>query len=77
MTDQVFKPKPTAEGLRRYPPDGYYHAPDGFFVEPVSDPCTCDEHCAIPCEGENDCECPACSLRSVVWHHDGSVYPTN
>lgn len=72
---EPFQAKPTDEGLRRYPPDGYYHAPDGFFVEPASDPCTCDEHCEDPCVGLSDCECQACSLRSVVEHHDGSMYP--
>jgi len=70
-----FQAKPTAEGLRRYPPYGSYHAPDGFFLKPASDPCTCDEHCEDPCVGLSDCECQACSLRSVVEHHDGSSYP--
>jgi len=72
---ESFKAKPSAEGLRRYPPDGHFHAPAGFFDEPASDACTCDEHCEDPCMGETDCECQACSLRSVVEHHDGSVYP--
>lgn len=67
--------QPTPEGKRRYPPDGYYRAPDGFFNDPESGPCTCDEHCANPCRGESSCECDGCSLRSVVEHHDGSLYP--
>jgi len=74
---EPFNPKPTAEGFRRYPPDGHYHAPADYFDQPASDPCTCDEHCENPCVGESDCECQACSLRSVVEHHDGSVYPTD
>lgn len=62
---EPFQAEPTAQGLRRYPPDGFYHAPAGFFTEPVSDPCV----------GLSDCECQACSLRSVVEHHDGSECP--
>lgn len=61
-------PKPTAEGIRRYPPDGYYvvPAPESIDLLSVRDPCTCDEHCADPCMGATSCECLACSLRSVV-----------
>ena len=64
----AFTPKPTTEGLQRYPPDGYYHIPDGIDLASVSDPCTCDEHCDNPCIGATSCECLACSLRSVVEH---------
>jgi hypothetical protein len=61
---------PTAEGFKRYPPDGRYHTPEGYFTELASDPCTCCEHCENPCIGLSDCECQACSLRSVVEHGD-------
>ena len=76
MNEPIFNQKPTAEGIRRFPPDGYYHAPKGFFTAPASDPCTCEPGCEDPCVGESDCECQACSLRSVVEHHDGSDYST-
>jgi hypothetical protein len=72
---------PTEEGKRRYPPTGYYFAPEGFFQtefegEVIGEPCTCDEHCAKPCRGESgDCECGACSLQSVVFHDAGQLYP--
>jgi hypothetical protein len=72
---QPFMPKPTPEGLKRYPPDGRYPAPEGFFDEPASDPCTCEPHCENPCVGESDCECLACSLRSVVENDAGQTYP--
>lgn len=41
---------PTAEGLRRWEPDGMY---DGV-------PCTCKETCKDPCKGERGCKCEAC-----------------
>lgn len=66
---------PTAEGKRRYPPDGIYHAPEGLFTEPASDVCTCTDDCSIPCMGEGGCECMACSLLAVVHCHDGNPGP--
>lgn len=44
--------KPTAEGVKRYPPDGLYQANgDGT-------PCTCVPSCPNPCKGQ--CGCEAC-----------------
>lgn len=42
---------PTAEGRRRYPPDGMY---DGDL------PCTCAPTCPEPCR-DDACECEACA----------------
>jgi hypothetical protein len=55
--------KPTAEGKRRYPPDGY-RGEDGS----LHSPCTCLKRCPDPCLGSaaswpdgKDCKCKACA----------------
>jgi hypothetical protein len=40
---------PTATGVLKYPPDGYYEG----------EPCTCTEKCLQDCNG-TVCECSAC-----------------
>ena len=44
------KTEPTAEGRRRYAPDGRYE--DDY-------PCTCEPDCPPACRGD-DCGCCAC-----------------
>lgn len=61
---------PTPEGMKRHPPDGYFHA--DFFNEPVSEPCTCTADCPEWCEGQ--CGCEACTTRLEVIAAPGSVH---
>lgn len=48
------KQEPTAEGIRRYPPDGRYTVNDE-----EGTPCTCKPECPAACKG--GCGCDACS----------------
>lgn len=52
--DETESIQPTAEGMRRYWPDGCYSANDT-----PGTPCTCVERCPAPCKGQ--CGCEACS----------------
>ncbi len=52
--------QPTPDGIKRYPPDGYFHT--DFFGDPLSAPCTCGAECPEWCEGE--CGCEACASDS-------------
>lgn len=52
MTD-IDRSKPSEEGKRRYPPDGFH---PGFADIRVA--CTCGPACADPCNGH--CGCLAC-----------------
>lgn len=61
--------EPTAEGVKRHPPDGYFRT--DFFGEPVSEPCTCTADCPEWCEG--DCGCEACFARLVAYAAPGSA----
>ncbi|HKZ11450.1 MAG TPA: hypothetical protein VJL61_12205 [Rhodanobacteraceae bacterium] len=62
--------EPTPEGIKRYPPDGYFHT--DFFGDPLSEPCTCGAECPAWCEGQ--CGCDACATRLEVYAAPGSAY---
>ena len=61
---------PTPEGIKRYPPDGYFHT--DFFGDLLSEPCTCDAECPAWCEGQ--CGCEACATRLEGYAAPGAVY---
>ncbi|MCA9872177.1 MAG: hypothetical protein KC441_00920 [Anaerolineales bacterium] len=51
-------PRPTEEGIRRHPPDGYV---DDCLLGRV--PCTCQPNCQDPCKGKySGCTCVACDV---------------
>ncbi len=50
--------EPTAEGKRRWPPDGIYGMTD-------PQPCTCKPECNDPRKGE--CGCQACDNAYQDW----------
>ena len=55
------KPRPTEEGLRRYP------ATDGYYRKDERDadkcPCQCTPRCPNPCAGR--CGCVACAIALI------------
>ncbi|MES2404585.1 MAG: hypothetical protein V4567_09630 [Pseudomonadota bacterium] len=61
--------EPTPEGIKRHPPDGYFHT--DAFSAPMSEPCTCTPDCPEWCEG--DCGCDACATRREVYGEEGSA----
>lgn len=59
MDDQL----PTAEGIRRYPPDGVAQVEGGALA------CVCEKSCAKDCMGE--CGCEACEAVTLDYLHSG------
>jgi len=55
----------TAEGQRRYPPDGIVELEGGAL------PCRCRESCAQDCLGE--CGCEACKRAALDYFHSGTA----
>ena len=63
-------PKPTKEGVRRWPPDGYLQLnPEVDVRRQVA--CTCTAGCG-ECRGE--CGCEACELGWLVYQDDQALW---